>query len=102
MDDDRVDTAERQAHYGAGKQPWDVIVQETPWAVAFAAANVLKYLRRTKAPEHSLQSARWYHKRLREWSKKHPHPLSNAASSALVLLEDKILTVKERQLLEES
>jgi len=49
----------RQDHYGAGRQPWDDI-KDAGWAPHFAAANVLKYLRRTKDLEHSLQSARWY------------------------------------------
>jgi hypothetical protein len=49
----------RKVHYGDGRQPWDDIV-ELGWAPEFAAANILKYLRRTKDPEHSLASARWY------------------------------------------
>jgi hypothetical protein len=57
----------RQDHYGAGRQPWDNIVG-LGWAPHFAAGNVLKYLRRTKEPEHSLASARWYWARLREMS----------------------------------
>lgn len=56
----------RKSHYGAGRQPWDDIV-EAGWGPSFAAANVLKYLRRTKAPEHSLESARWYWTRLTEF-----------------------------------
>ena len=51
----------RKSHYGppGTRQPWDDIV-DAGWAPHFAAANVLKYLRRDKAPEHSLESARWY------------------------------------------
>ncbi len=60
---DRVDNAERQSHYGAGRQPWDNIV-EVGWGPAFAAGNVLKYLCRDKEPEHSLASARWYWRQL--------------------------------------
>ena len=55
----------RQDHYGLARQPWDDIVS-VGWAPYFAAGNVLKYLRRTKDPEHSLESARWYWARLRE------------------------------------
>lgn len=55
----------RKPWYGAGKQPWDTI-KALGWAPAFAAANVVKYLRRTKDPEHSLESAQWYHERIRE------------------------------------
>lgn len=61
----RDDGTIRKAHYGAGRQPWDDIV-DAGWSVEFAAANVLKYLRRTKDPEHSLAAARWYYARLRE------------------------------------
>lgn len=57
----------RQDHYGSGRQPWDDIV-DNGWGVAFAAGNVLKYLRRTKHPEHSLESAKWYWTRLHEFA----------------------------------
>lgn len=60
-----ADGSTRKAHYGSGEQPWDAI-KRLGWAPEFAAANVLKYLRRTKDPEHSLQSARWYYDRLKE------------------------------------
>lgn len=69
MNEDREekgkDGSVRKAHYGDGEQPWDTVVLEG-WAPHFAAANVLKYLRRTKDPKHSLESARWYHERLIE------------------------------------
>jgi hypothetical protein len=55
----------RQDHYGQGRQPWDEIL-DANWAPEFCAGNVLKYLRRTKDPEHSLESARWYWLRLHE------------------------------------
>lgn len=60
-----ADGSTRKAHYGAGEQPWDVIVRKG-WGPQFAAANVLQYLRRTKDPEHSLESARWYYRQLME------------------------------------
>jgi hypothetical protein len=47
----------RKAHYGDGVQPWDLIVA-AGWAPEFAAGCVLRYLRRTKDPDHSLESAR--------------------------------------------
>jgi hypothetical protein len=53
----------RKAHYGDGIQPWDHILA-AGWGPAFAASNVLKYLRRTKNPEHSLESAKWYYEQL--------------------------------------
>jgi hypothetical protein len=57
------DASVRKKHYGDGKQPWDIIV-EAGWGPAFAAANVLKYIRRTKNPEHSFESACWYYRQL--------------------------------------
>lgn len=64
---DGTDGTKRKDHYGSGKQPWDTI-KEMGWAAPFAAANVLKYLRRSKDPEHSLESARWYYARLDDMS----------------------------------
>jgi hypothetical protein len=60
-----VSEADRKPWYGDGEQPWDS-VKRLGWAPQFAASNVIKYLRRTKEPEHSLESARWYYARLRE------------------------------------
>lgn len=55
-----ADGTVRQDHYGAGRQPWDDIV-DAGWGPAFAAGNVLKYLRRPdKNPldpvRHSLEA----------------------------------------------
>jgi hypothetical protein len=58
-----IDGTERKEHYGPGKQPWDTI-KELGWGPEFAAGNVLKYLRRDKDKEHSLESARWYYNQL--------------------------------------
>ena len=55
----------RKLHYGQGKQPVDTI-RELGWAPEFFAGNVLKYLRRDKAREHSVQSARVYYGWLQE------------------------------------
>lgn len=52
---DRIDSSERKDHYGTGRQPWDDIV-EAGWSPEFAAANVLKYLRRPdKLPAEDLE-----------------------------------------------
>lgn len=65
------DQSVRKDWYGPGKQPWDV-AKRLGWAPAFAATNVLKYLRRTKDPEHSLESARWYYAELGKMAARHP------------------------------
>lgn len=52
-----ADGTVRKAHYGESRQPIDDIFA-AGWGPAFCAGNVLKYLRRTKEPEHSLESAR--------------------------------------------
>lgn len=135
MEIGRADASERKPYYGEGRQPWDVMLQDTPWAPYFAAGCILRYLRRPdKCPvsdqlldkyvghfdvldqgrmadaklasiaeqqKHSLDSARWYYKRLREMSSSHgKHPMSNLAAAALMLLEDNVLTPDERKLLE--
>jgi len=55
----------RKAHYGDGVQPWDTALSEG-WGAAGAALCVLRYLRRSKAPEHSRESARVYFRWMRE------------------------------------
>jgi len=67
------DGTERKSRYGTGRQPWDGI-KELGWAPHFAAGNVLKYLRRTKDREHSIESARWYYARLLELAIHDPWP----------------------------
>ena len=71
--EDRTELGEdgsvRKAHYGDGKQPIDHIIA-AGWGPEFCAGNVLKYLRRTKEPEHSLESARWYWARLLEFAER--------------------------------
>ena len=59
----RDDGTVRRQHYGTGVQPWDTI-KALGWGAIFAASNVIKYLRRTKDLEHSLESARWYYSAL--------------------------------------
>jgi hypothetical protein len=72
---------QRQAHYGQGRQAWDDILDEG-WAPEFAAGNILKYLRRTKEPEHSLESARWYYARLTEMMRGELLPATITKASA--------------------
>lgn len=85
----------RKAYYEAGEQPWDVIVA-SGWGPAFAAGCVLRYLRREKAREHSLESARWYYARLVEGVATRPGEATSAEwQSALDRLE-LILTQAER------
>ncbi len=68
---DRTDAGQdgstRKAHYGDGRQPWDDIV-DAGWGAPFAAGNVLKYLRRDKDREASLDKARWYFDQLTKLS----------------------------------
>lgn len=92
-----ADNTIRKAHYGDGEQPWDVIVR-LGWGPAFAAGNVLKYLRRSKHPEHSLESAAWYYARLVEGCSNEAGPKGPSPapwSNALHVLESE-LTQEER------
>jgi len=59
----------RKAHYGPGEQPWDTTLK-LGWGPHAAAAHVLRYLRRDKAVEHSLQSARVYYGWLKDLAAK--------------------------------
>jgi|SRR5882762_5594637 len=61
----RADGTTRKVHYGEGEQPWDTALR-LGWAHHFAATNVLKYLRRAKDEEHSLESAKIYYEWLYE------------------------------------
>lgn len=80
----------RKAHYGTGKQPVDTI-REHGWAPGFFAGNVVKYLRRTKDPEHSLESALVYYKWLCDECRKTD---SDDYQKALIKLLDE-LTLEE-------
>lgn len=61
-----ADGTVRKAHYGDGRQPWDVI-KEKDWAPEFAAGNALKYIRRAAAKNGAddIKKARWYFKELK-------------------------------------
>jgi hypothetical protein len=55
----------RRAHYGAGEQPWDTMAG-LGWQPGFAAASILKYLRRSKDPVEDPKKVRWYGRALNE------------------------------------
>ena len=55
----------RKTYYGDGEQPWDAM-KRIGWAAQFAAANVLKYLRRTKEPQADREKAIWYYTELKK------------------------------------
>jgi hypothetical protein len=87
----------RKLHYGSGRQPWDFIV-EAGWGSAFAAGNVLKYVRRhaAKNGEDDLKKARWYWEQLRRRVVLEPEP--NGYAICYARLRD-LLTVGEINLL---
>lgn len=88
-----ADGTTRKAHYGDGIQPWDTMVT-LGWAPYFAAASILKYVRRTKDPEHSLESARWYYAQLYKFAaaegKVYPRPGSGPCERILGTLEGEL------------
>lgn len=59
----RTDGTTRKDHYGAGRQPWDDIV-DARWGAPFAAGNVLKYMRRNKDVTESRIKGGWYWREL--------------------------------------
>ncbi len=67
MAGDAPEVGQRAAHYGAGRQPWDDIL-DVGWGPAFAAGNALKYIRRhaAKNGEDDLKKGRWYFHELRK------------------------------------
>ncbi len=56
-----VDGTHRNAHYGTGLQPWDLIVS-LGFGEPFAAGNIIKYVGRynKKGGLQDLYKARWY------------------------------------------
>lgn len=83
---------DRKAHYGTGRQPWDDIL-DLGWAPEFAASNVLKYLRRSKDPEHSQESALWYLDKLKLLAEGHGDDNIHARDVLNQLLG--VLTIEE-------
>lgn len=65
-----ADGTVRKNHYGAGRQPWDEIV-DLGWGPEFAAGNALKYVKRhaAKNGDDDLAKGRWYYARLVEMMK---------------------------------
>jgi hypothetical protein len=59
------DGTTRASHYGppGTVQPWDTVVK-MGWGPQFAAANVIKYMRRSKEPEDARKKAIWYWREL--------------------------------------
>ena len=97
------DGTPRKSRYGTGRQPGDDIVEQG-WAPHFAAGNVLKYLRRDKDREHSVESARWYYERIKEmvddiYLKTQTHFQYAEAYQALKAL-NKLLTNEEKATLD--
>lgn len=96
-DEPGADGSRRKAHYGDGEQPWDAMLR-MGIAAQFAAGSILKYLRRTKDPEHSLESARWYYEQLKKLTKPSAnfphrdglelHDLTNEVETARLVLSD--------------
>lgn len=90
-----VDGTARKPWYGEGRQPWDDM-KEIGWAQDFAAASIFMYLRRTKDPEQSIESARWYWVELEKLSldRDYPwHPRANIVIGQLM----RLLTVEEKR-----
>lgn len=85
----------RQAYYGSGEQPWDVI-KRNGWAHHFAAGNVLKYLRREKENRaKDDDKARWYYfalLALRGWGNYNPMEVD-----ATIRQLERDLTVSEKE-----
>ncbi len=76
-----TDGSVRKAHYGDGEQPWDAICR-IGYGPQFAASNVIRYLRRTKDRQRSLESARWYWNQLKTRSGKDMNRNHNSWSKA--------------------
>ena len=100
---DAAEIGQRAAHYGAGRQPWDDILDQG-WGPAFAAGNALKYVRRykNKNGEDDLKKGRWYYRELLDLACKEQldylEPIAQPVNLALMKL-DLLLTEAERALL---
>jgi hypothetical protein len=96
------DGTTRKSHYGAGKQPWDFIV-EAGWGPEFAAGNVLKYIRRApnKNGADDVKKARWYYAELLKWVALGRGSVDLNAHPARLAFHKlmEMLTYEERQLL---
>lgn len=94
-----ADGTVRKAHYGAGRQPWDDILEKTDWAVGFCAGNVFKYVRRAAAKngEDDIRKAQWYLARLQEMAASDTGHTPHAQRALMKLAT--LLTDKEHELL---
>lgn len=91
------DGTTRKDYYGAGRQPWDDII-DAGWGAAFAAGNVLKYVRRTKGNPDDLEKARWYYARIIErYSMKDPNNLRWAEYGCALMDLNNLLSAEERE-----
>ena len=90
------DGTTRKAHYGAGRQPWDDML-DLGWGPHFAAGSALKYVRRymNKNGEDDLKKGRWYY---HEILTRATSEINGPWTKALTELEDE-LSVDERRLL---
>ena len=86
----------RKAHYGAGRQPWDDII-DFGWGPAFAAGNALKYVRRHAAKNGAddLATGRWYYGEL---YKRAAGEINGPWTEALGILEDALENAELRLL----
>jgi hypothetical protein len=89
----------RKDHYGSGRQPWDDIV-DAGWGPAFAAGNILKYIRRAanKGGPDDVAKGCWYYN---EMIKRAAGEVNGPWTIAFTELED-ILTPIERVILRDS
>ncbi|MDE2426251.1 MAG: hypothetical protein KGO96_10145 [Elusimicrobia bacterium] len=88
----------RKAHYGPGCQPIDDMI-ELGWAAHFMAGSILRYLRRDKDREHSLESARRYREWLANLAADEGYFCKHRARVAVIEL-DQLLTYDEKRLLD--
>jgi len=94
---------QRAAHYGSGRQPIDDI-KDAGWGPAFAASNVLKYIRRymNKNGDDDIAKARWYWHDLHKMADHTEHGIAALAGiDALhrlrsLLERDEILLLEEQ------
>lgn len=92
-----ADGTVRKDHYGAGRQPWDDMV-DAGWGPHFAAGNALKYVRRhaSKNGADDLEKGRWYFNRLLEMSVLRPRgeydgPLEKSEHNLAMWTYDKLM-----------
>lgn len=96
---DAAEIGKRAAHYGAGRQPWDDML-DVGWAPVFAAASALKYVRRyqNKNGEDDLKKGRWYYHEIIT----HVSGEVNGPWTAAFIDLEELLTVDERIILRQS